>query len=171
MKKRRNYFNKLLSNCKMNAIYQKEDGTWTINSSTNKRRMEKTGSSVGGAAGPNSKQWTPSKLLITAEELEKVWHDQGKVCYWFKIPLDFDLLYKDHPDWCVKHPLAPSVDKIDDEGDYEKGNVVISCRFANFGRNVYPFDKMNTLVDTLSRARMKHVQSPVWNMQGNGLTN
>ena len=152
---RRNYFNKLLSNCKMNAIYQKEDGTWTINSSTNKRRMEKTGSSVGGVAGPNSKEWKPSKLLITAEELEEVWKEQGEVCYWFKIPLDFDLLYKDHPDWCKKHPLAPSVDKIDDEGDYEKGNVVISCRFANFGRNVYPFEKMKILVETLTHGTIK----------------
>ena len=152
---RRNYFNKLLSMCKMNALYKRADGTWAINSSTNKRRMTKEGCLFGVAAGVNSKEWKPSKLLITAEELEEVWKEQGEVCYWFKIPLDFDLLYKDHPDWCKKHPLAPSVDKIDDEGDYEKGNVVISCRFANFGRNVYPFEKMKILVETLTHGTIK----------------
>ena len=156
-KRRRNYFNKLLSNCKMNALYQKKDGTWTINSSTNKRRMEKTGSSVGGAAGPNSKQWYPSRLLVTAEDLQEVWEDQGRLCYWFKIPLDFDLLYKDHPDWCRKHPLAPSVDKIDDEGDYTKDNIVISCRFANFGRNVYPFEKMQGLIELLTHGQINEI--------------
>lgn len=149
----RDYFNKLLSNCKMNAIYQKKDGTWTINSSTNKRRMMKTGSSVGGQAGPNSKQWTPSKLLVTKEELQELWEAQGEKCYWFGIPLDFGLLYSDHPDWCRKHPLAPSVHKINDEGDYTKDNIVICCRFANFGRNVYPFEKMQALVELLKSGR------------------
>ena len=49
----RDPFKKLLSNCKMNAVSQDENGQWTkINSSTNRRRLEKTGSSVGGAAGP-----------------------------------------------------------------------------------------------------------------------
>lgn len=147
--KKRNPFNKLLDNCKMNGIYQKADGTWTINSSTNRRRMEKTGSSVGGAAGTNSKEWKPAKVLITAEDLERQWEKQGKVCFWLKIPIDLELLYNDHPDWYPKHPAAASVDKIDDSKDYTPDNIVITCRFANFGRNIYPYDKMLDFVEVI----------------------
>ena len=148
---KRDPFKKLLSNCKMNAVSLDANGEWTkINSSTNKRRLEKTGSSVGGAAGPNSKEWKPSKLMIDEYDLKHIWESQRGRCYWFNIPLDLGLLYKDHPEWYPKHPLAPSVDKIDDSGDYTKDNLVICCRFANFGRNVYPFDKMHEVIRVLT---------------------
>ena len=135
----------------MNGIYQKADGTWTINSSTNRRRMEKTGSSVGGAAGANSKEWKPAKVLITAMDLEKQWEKQGKVCYWLKIPIDLELLYKNHPEWYAKHPGAPSVDKINESGDYTPDNIVITTRFANFGRNVFPHDRMLKFIESVKR--------------------
>ena len=61
--------------------------------------------------------------------------------------LDLNLLYKDHPDWMPKHPLAPSIDKIDVDGDYTKDNIVICTRFANFGRNIFPFEEFHTVVD------------------------
>lgn len=141
-------FDALLSMCKKNAIYQKPDGTWTIDSSTNRKRMEKLGSSVGGAAGAKSKEWVPAKLLITADDLRAQWAKQGEVCYWLKIPLDLGLLYKNHPGWYKKHPGAPSVDRIDDSKDYTPDNIVITSRFANFGRNVYPFDRMHEFVKT-----------------------
>jgi hypothetical protein len=63
--------------------------------------------------------------------------------------LDITLLYKDHKDWMPKHPLAPSIDKIDVNGDYTKENIVICTRFANFGRNVCEFDKFHEIVDIL----------------------
>ena len=139
----------------MNGIYQKPDGSWTINSSTNRRRMEKTGSSVGGAAGKYSKEWKPAKVLITAADLEAQWEKQGKVCYWFKIPIDFGLLYKDHPEWYPKHPGAPSVDKIIESGDYTPDNIVITCRFANLGRNIYPHDKTVEFIKSIKKGMIK----------------
>ena len=48
-----------------------------------------------------------------------------------------------------KHPLAPSIDKIDVNGDYTKENIVICTRFANFGRNVCEFDKFLEIVEIL----------------------
>lgn len=146
MAKKRNPFEKLLANCKLNGIYQKQDGTWAINSSTNKRRMEGKGSAVGSSMG---KKWVPSKILITVEDLENQWKKQGCKCYWFNIPLDFQLLYKDHPEWFPKHPMAPSVDRVDDKLDYTPDNIVISCRFANLGRNVYPHDKMRDVLNLI----------------------
>ena len=114
--------------------------------------MEKTGSSVGGKAGENSKEWIPAKILITPDELKEIYEKQNGKCFWFGVDLDLDLLYKDHPDWYPKHPLCPSVDKIDPNGDYEASNIVICTRFANFGRNVYPFDKFSEIVAILKSA-------------------
>lgn len=149
----RDYFKKLYSTILSNGVRQDEFGEWTIiNSSTNKRRMQKTGSSVGGKAGENSKEWIPAKILITPDELKAIYEKQNGKCFWFGVDLDLDLLYKDHPDWYPKHPLCPSVDKIDPNGDYEASNIVICTRFANFGRNVYPFDKFSEIVAKLKSA-------------------
>ena len=144
MSRKRNVWKKLLNNCKLNGIYQKPDGTWTINSSTNQRRMT------------DQRQWKPAKILITENDLEEQYKKQGEVCYWFKIPLDLNLLYKDHPDWAPKHPLAPSVDRIDDTKDYTPDNILITCRFANLGRNIYPFDKMQILIETIKDSMNKN---------------
>jgi len=163
-KKPRNPFDALLEMCKKNGLYQLGDGSWAINSSTNRRRMEKTGSSVGGAAGLNSKEWIPAKVLITAQDLERQWEKQGRVCYWLKIPIDLGLLYKSHPNWYPKHPGAPSVDRIDDSKDYTPDNILITCRFANFGRNVYPYDKTTEFIDYVKNYMMGLIEYPEENV-------
>ena len=148
----RDYFKKLWSSILSNGVRQDADGNWTlINSSTNQRRMNGTGSSVGGASGPQQKQWVPSKIYVTPEDLKEIWENQNGKCYWFGVDLDIKLLYKDHPDWMPKHPLAPSIDKIDIYGDYTKDNIVITTRLANFGRNVCDFDKFHIIVRDIMR--------------------
>ena len=146
-RKKRNPFQALLEMCKKNGIYLKADGTWGINSSTNKKRMAGLGRFGSGSA--NSKPWTPAKVLITAEDLETQWNKQNGKCYWLNIPLDLGLLFKDHPNWYSKHPAAPSVDKINESGDYTPDNIVITCRFANLGRNIYPHDRMISFIETI----------------------
>jgi hypothetical protein len=143
----RNHFKKLWSSILSNGVRQDVDGNWTIiNSSTNKRRMDKTGSSVGGISGSQQQEWVPSKILVTPQDLEDIWIEQGGRCYWFGVPLNLELLYRDHKDWMPKHPLAPSIDKIEPTGDYTKENIVICTRFANFGRNVCDFDRFHEIV-------------------------
>ena len=58
--------------------------------------------------------------------------------------------FSDYADYYPKHPLAPSVDKIDDKKDYTIDNIVICCRLANFGRNVYPFEPFQTVIDIVT---------------------
>ena len=147
---KRDYFKKLWSSILSNGVRQDGDGNWTvINSSTNKRRMEGKGSSVGGPSGEKQRPWIPAKIIVTPEDLKEIWEKQDGRCYWFGVQLDLGLLYKDHPDWMPKHPLAPSIDKIDVSGDYTKDNIVITSRFANFGRNVCDFDKFHEIVKIL----------------------
>lgn len=150
---KRDYFKKLWSSILSNGVRQDADGNWTvINSSTNRRRMQGIGNSVGGAAGPMQKPWVPAKVLVTPDELQEIWERQGGKCYWFGVDLDLDLLYRDHEDWMPKHPLAPSIDKIDIDGDYSKDNIVITTRFANFGRNVCDFERFAEIAKTLKEA-------------------
>lgn len=148
----RDPFKKLLANCKLNGIFQRPDGSWSINSSTNRRRMLGEGSGVGGAPGPNQKDWKPAKIFINEEDLRRQWKIQEEKCFWFSIPLDLQLLDKKHPDWLPKHPMAPSVDRIDDAKDYTPDNIVICCRFANLGRNIYPFEKTREMIEQIKKS-------------------
>lgn len=150
---KRDHFKKLWSSILSNGVRQDADGNWTvINSSTNRRRMQGIGNSVGGPSGANQKPWIPAKVLVTPEDIKEIWDKQGGKCYWFGVDLDLDLLYNDHVDWMPKHPLAPSIDKIKPDGDYSKDNIVITTRFANFGRNVCDFDRFGEIVKTLKDA-------------------
>jgi hypothetical protein len=161
--KERDHFNKLYSTILSNGVRQDEDGEWTkINSSTNKRRMEGKASSVGGESGENSKEWVPSKVLLGPLDVENKWYEQDGRCYWFGIPLNLGLLYNDHPGWYPKHPLAPSIDKIDPDGDYTYDNIVICTRFANFGRNVYPFDGFHQVVALVAESMLSRETSPAY---------
>jgi hypothetical protein len=114
--------------------------------------MQGIGNSVGGASGANQKPWVPAKVLVTPEDIKEIWERQGGKCYWFGVDLDLDLLYNDHSDWMPKHPLAPSIDKIIVDGDYSRDNIVITTRFANFGRNVCDFERFSEIVKTLKDA-------------------
>jgi hypothetical protein len=153
----KNGFKKLLANVKMNGLSQDENGDWTIiKSSTNKKRMQGVASGRWWGALPNSKVWTPSKVMITEADLRQVWKRQDGRCYWFDIPLDMNLLFSDSLEYIPKHPLAPSVDKIDDKDDYTIDNIVICCRLANFGRNVCPADKFRDIVDVVTKKKQVH---------------
>lgn len=152
--KTRNGFKKLLLNVKMNGVSQDEDGEWTlIASSTNKKRMEKNKEGSWWGSCQNSKTWVPSKVMITEQDLRSIWIAQKGRCYWFDIPLDLNLLFSDSIEYIPKHPLAPSVDKILEKGDYTVDNIVICCRLANFGRNVCPHDTFKDIVEIVTKKK------------------
>ena len=147
---KRNGFKKLLDNVKMNAMWLDEHGVWQKPTSPNNRaRLDKKLTTCGIPRGTNAKDWIPSRCTLTEQDLSALWDAQGRVCYYFKIPLDFGLLFKNYHGYYSKHPLAPSVDKVDDMGAYELGNVVISSRFANWGRNIYPFEEFKNAVNLI----------------------
>ena len=128
-----------------------KDGEWyPPASSTNRGRRNKTRSCVAGPAAEGQKEWKPAKCYLTVHDLEDIWNAQGRVCGWFNIPLDFNALHSNHQNYFPKHPAAPSVDRIDDDGDYTKDNVLICCRCANLGRNIYPADRMATFVNLIA---------------------
>lgn len=74
--------------------------------------------------------------LITVEDVLSLWENQDGKCYWLDVPLSEDEL----PD---RHPLKPSIDRLDNSKGYIKDNVVITSTFANLGRS-------NTTVEDFS---------------------
>jgi hypothetical protein len=49
--------------------------------------------------------------------------------------IDLDLVFESY------NMLSPSVDRIDSTKGYIKGNVVITHRITNLGKNSHPFDE------------------------------
>jgi hypothetical protein len=68
------------------------------------------------------------KVNITEEDLKRQWEAQDGFCYWLGIPLNIEDVYTSN------NPFAPSVDRLDNDKDYEPTNIVICTMFANMGR-------------------------------------
>lgn len=64
---------------------------------------------------------------IDIEYINYLFEKQRGKCYWFGV----DLI----PSSLKKHPQQPSLDRINNNLGYVKGNVVLSCYSANIGRN------------------------------------
>jgi hypothetical protein len=157
--KKRDYFNKLYSTILLNGVRQDENGEWTkINSSNARHRLNGN----ANARRKNTRKWIPPKILLTPLDIENKWYEQDGRCYWFGIPLNLGLLYNDHPGWYPAHPLAPSIDKMNPDGDYSYDNIVICTRFANFGRNVYPFDGFHQVVALVAESMLSRETSPAY---------
>lgn len=64
---------------------------------------------------------------LTVNDIDEIYKSQNGLCYWFNIPLI--------PSDKKKNPQQPSLDRLDQNKGYIKGNVVLSCYSANIGRN------------------------------------
>jgi len=50
-----------------------------------------------------------------------------------------------------KDPQQPSLDRLDPEKGYVKGNVVLTCLAANFGRNRTNIERFKEFVELLRK--------------------
>ena len=58
----------------------------------------------------------------------KLFKEQLERCYWLGTKINVSDVLIPH------HPLAPSIDRLNNDVGYVPGNVVITTRFANRGR-------------------------------------
>jgi hypothetical protein len=75
------------------------------------------------------------RVILTPDDIERQFNLQEGRCYWLGIKLDPMETFKS---WA---PLAPGVDRLNNEWGYFPSNIVITCRFANLGRSDTPTDK------------------------------
>lgn len=70
---------------------------------------------------------------ITQDDITEQWKRQGGLCYWLGIKLGDESLAN-------RHPLKPSLDRLDPGKGYVLGNIVLATTFANLGRSNTPPD-------------------------------
>lgn len=68
-------------------------------------------------------------FTCTYEDIERIYNEQGGVSKWLQIPLDPMDVFRKH------YPLAPSLDRLDNDKDYTPDNICLSTRFENYGFN------------------------------------
>jgi hypothetical protein len=90
---------------------------------------------VGAQKGWNT--WHQSKgvnrpvkvFTCTEHDIERIFKEQNSKSRWLQIPLDPLDVFRKH------YPLAPSLDRLDNNKDYTPDNICISTRFENYGFN------------------------------------
>ena len=93
----------------------------------------------------------PRVIAITWEELRDIFIDQQAKCYWFGMELDPDGIFKPF------NPMAISADRLDDNEDYVKGNVVICSRMANLGRGKCSAEEFRGIVRQIRQAMIDNL--------------
>ena len=68
------------------------------------------------------------EVTVTPEILEEIYNEQNGLSALSGVPLNLEFLY------IPNHPMAPSVDRIDDKLGYTRDNIWIVLRFENKGR-------------------------------------
>ena len=76
-----------------------------------------------------SNNYSGNKIItIDVNYLMKLFNEQLERCYWLGTKINVSDVLIPH------HPLAPSIDRLNNDVGYVPGNVVITTRFANRGR-------------------------------------
>jgi hypothetical protein len=68
-------------------------------------------------------------FTCTEQDLERIFNEQGGKSKWLNVPIDPMDVFRVH------YPLAPSLDRLDNDKDYTPDNICISTRFENYGFN------------------------------------
>jgi hypothetical protein len=80
---------------------------------------------------------------ITPEYILHLYEKQNGKCYWFGVEMIRSSKRKD--------PQQPSLDRLNPDVGYVKGNVVLACFAANIGRNRTSPERFKEFSETLKR--------------------
>lgn len=85
------------------------------------------------------------EFKITVDDLKNQFALQKGLCYYFNKPLDKNYNYMRN------HPLAISVDRIDNSKGYFPDNIVLCYRCANLGRGEFDQSKFEEVIEYLTK--------------------
>tara|TARA_S200000501_G_scaffold294463_1_gene280211 strand:+ start:849 stop:1343 length:495 start_codon:yes stop_codon:yes gene_type:complete len=83
------------------------------------------------------------EVNIDEQWLKEQYERQNKCCYWSGYPIDIESVKERN------NPLAPSLDRLDDNKGYTKDNVVLTIRLFNLGRQTCPEKKFRGVCDKI----------------------
>jgi hypothetical protein len=89
------------------------------------------------------KRTEPLDVTIDETYLQKQFLFQLGKCYWTDFPINPQGAFESH------NPLAPSLERLDENLGYIPGNVVIALRLFNLGRQRCPESKFKEQVQQL----------------------
>ncbi len=89
-------------------------------------RVDKWAKHLVNSSRNNAKRYG-KEFNIDEDYILKLYEEQNHKCYWYGVLLEPSIIHR--------YPAKPSLDRLDPEKGYVKGNVVISCMAANIGRN------------------------------------
>ena len=81
---------------------------------------------------------------LNVEVIEELWVKQAGRCYWFGVGLQLGQV--------PRHPLMPSLDRLDNHKGYTRKNVVLASFAANMGRSSMPAADFKLVVATIAAA-------------------
>jgi hypothetical protein len=84
-------------------------------------------------------------FTCTAEDIERIYNEQGGLSKWLQIPLDPMDVFRKH------YPLSPSLDRLNNDKDYTPDNICLSTRFENYGFNKSTDEIKNECIDKLKK--------------------
>lgn len=90
---------------------------------------------------------------ITAEDILEIWQQQNGECYWLGVKLSEDYI-------ASRHPLSPSLDRLDNSKGYIKDNVVITSTFANLGRSNTTVEDFSEFLNLIQQEKIYGNSSP-----------
>tara|TARA_B100000287_G_C20664874_1_gene791404 strand:- start:2630 stop:3007 length:378 start_codon:yes stop_codon:yes gene_type:complete len=73
-------------------------------------------------------------IEVSSKDLIRKFHDQEGKCYWSGISLDENFNY------IKRHPLAISVDRLDNQIGYVYDNLALTLRIFNLGKGSFSGD-------------------------------
>ena len=103
----------------------------------------KTAARPGQEKKNGIKRTEPLDVTIDEIYLQKQFIKQDGKCYWTGYPINPYGIYEKN------NPLSPSLDRLDENDGYIPGNVVISLRLFNLGRQRCPEKKFKEQIDSL----------------------
>ncbi len=82
--------------------------------------------------------------LGSFDEILKKFDEQDGKCYWSGLPLKEEYNYIKH------HPLAISVERLDNQLGYTYENTVLTRRLYNLGRMAFPEDEFRKVLKEMN---------------------
>ena len=148
----------MTSNSSLNGQQPKQENITSSGSpSPLSQNLEKTGqkctekvckkllSNINYSQSRNSVSNRPVKANeLTVELLQKKFEEQDGKCYWSHIELNEEHNFVKH------HPLAISVERLDNKKDYTYENTVLALRLFNLGRMAFPADQFTEVIKELT---------------------
>lgn len=118
----------------------RKEPTPTLSTRTAKKILKNIGTSMVRNSKTNR---IVKNIDLTVDEIIEIYNRQDGKCYWSGFQMHE--MYND----ISRHPLAISPDRLDNDKDYVKDNLVLCHRMFNLGRSTMDSDSFSLLMKNL----------------------